>query len=667
MTTDFENELRDLFREKAEEAPLATPAMPASAPPHVLRRGRLHQVGTVLGSMVVVVVLILGSVAGLTRILGEGGDDRDTGNGGYDTFQRTATIEAFTVGSPSDWYLVNQWPASMLIAVEGSGGSSSKCVAVPSGEPVECDDNPAGATTSSPIPVPHGLPMLQLSNVDLGLEKIACRDGLRADAAVLYVGYIQPGIDPIAPDLNPFPPGPGMPPPTEGPCGRGSYAEFTVNRHSMFVWVGIGSDASGADREAVEASYEMMSAIPDWEPQPPDQTTPAYVIAGGTSEAAEDWRLELRSGEPNPVITLERSGGASVSALLDDVLFGSSYEPELTDPIFGAIAKAATGVEFRPGTENTFLDLGQSPVAGTIAPIPPTMGAFDFDVFFIDPPEGYADLGGHVIALGVEMPSVEPPPVGEARDEVVELSGTFLDQSWRVRFTGAFADATACIRARTGDANGWGGELCPRPLETSLSGDQPSLHVLSSDFALVVGSVPPEVAEIRFTSENGSNSPSQFQCQMGPVGWTDPDRRVCAIALPPQDGGIFEYLDSEGNVLFEDGMGWGTAEPELAGLTVVQPVHGGSYWAVYAWVGAPGSLEADDVSAQLLAEFGIEAFLRDLACDDGAAEALGTDAEQGIGVYFETEDEAKAFAQQAGLLGHDADPVIAHVTTYCLD
>ena len=78
MTTDFENELRDLFREKAGEAPLATPTLPASAPQQVLRRGRLHQVGTVLGSAVVVVALIVGSVAGLTRILGEGDDSSGT-------------------------------------------------------------------------------------------------------------------------------------------------------------------------------------------------------------------------------------------------------------------------------------------------------------------------------------------------------------------------------------------------------------------------------------------------------------------------------------------------------------------------------------------------------------------------------------------------------------
>jgi hypothetical protein len=663
MTTDFENELRDLFREKAGEAPLATPAMPASAPRQVLRRGRLHQVGTVLGSAAIVVALILGSVAGLTRILGEGEDDRDVGDSGYEVFRRTATVEAFTVGSPSDWFLVNQWPLSMLIAVEGSGGSSSSCVAV--GDVVQgCDDTVEEA--SSPIPVPHGLPMLQLSNVDLGLATNACGDGLPPDGAALYVALDHDAaISGIAdPSIQEFPPGIGLPQQGDGPCGPGRYAHFTVNGERFFAWIGVGSAVSDEDRETVETSYEMMSAIPDWELAPPEQTSPAYVLAGGTSESGEVWRLELRPGESNVGLTL--AGGAEHPGIGPFTVPSVTVEWTGTDPIFGAITKTASGVEFRPGGENDSLDLGGSPVPGTIMPVPQSLGSFDFDLFFIDPPAGHGELGGHVIALGVEMPSEGPPPVSEPRDEVVELSGTFLEQSWTVRFTGAFADETACIRARSGDANGWGGELCPRPLGTSLAGDQPSLHVLSSDFALIAGSVPPEVAEIRFTSDTGSTTPSQFQCQMGPVGWTDPDRKVCAIALPAQDGGIFEYLDAQGNVVFEDGMGWSAVELEEPTPTPVDPIHGGTYWAVYPWVGAPGDREADDVSAWLLQEFGIEAFPGDLACDQGAAETLGTDAEQGIGVYFETDEEANEFASQAGLLDHTRR-VIAHVTTYCLD
>jgi hypothetical protein len=663
MSTDFENELRDLFREKAAEAPLATPSLPASAPQQVLRRGRLHQVGTVLGSAVVVVALIVGSVAGLTRVLGEGDDQ--VGNADYEVFQRLTSIEAFTLGSPSDWFLVNEWPSSMLIAVEGSGGSSSACVAVPGDVVEECDDTSTDQT-SSPIPVPYGLPMLQLSNVDLGLSSNVCRDGLPDDGVAMYLA-VTPNTH--ASFLEPFPPGPmpGMPAPSsEGLCGPGSYSSFTVNGTPMFAWVGWGNGSSEEDRNIVQTTYENMYADDAWEPTQPNHVTPAYVVAGDATEEGETWRLELRPGDPNPEVTLEHSDRPAASVTLDEVLSSSSYDPELTDPIFGAIAKAATGVEFRPGTETTFLDLGQTPVAGTIAPIPPTMGAFDFDVFFIDPPADYADLGGHVIALGIDE-GITPSPtsIAEPRDEFVELSGTFEGKPWTVRFVGGFAEGTACMEARIVDG---AGELCPRPIATSLAGNQPSLHGWNTDaLYLLAGSVPLQVVEMRLIEDDGTVVPSQSRCAMGPTGWTDPDRKVCAIALPSGGSGTLLYFDADGEVIFEDGIGWGTAEPEAPVPTPVDPVHGGTYWAVYPWLGAAGSPEADDVSAWLLQEFGIEAFPGDLSCDDGAAEALGTDAPQGIGVYFETEDEANAFADQAGLLGHEGDPVIARVTTYCLD
>jgi hypothetical protein len=668
MSTDFENELRDLLREKAGEAPLATPSLPASAPRQVLRRGRLHQVGTVLGSAAVVVALIVGSVAGLTRILGEGPDAFDTG--GYEVFQRTATIEAFTVTSPSDWYLVNQWPLSMVIAVEGSGGSSSACVAVPGNVVQECNDTP-GEVTSSPIPVPYGLPMFQLSNVDLGVDTNACEEGVPDEGVALYVALdYDRAIAGIAdPSIGRWPAELEEPGAAGGACGAGRYAHFTVNGEPFFAWLGTGEGVSEEDRTAVETSFETMSAIPDWTPSPPDQTTPGYVIAGGASESGESWRLELRPGSPNLDLSLARADRALVRLPLDEALSGSSFEPDPTDPIFGAIVKRATGVEFRPGEENVYLDLGESPVAGTIVPLPPSLGAADFDLFFIDPPEGYADLGGHVIALGLAEPSAEPsvsaPPVAEARGDEVVLSGAYDDQPWLVRFTGAFAEGTACIHVtivRPSEPN------CHEHVDTTLAGDQPWTDSWTADtLHLQVISVVSEVVELRFTSDDDLLVPWEFQCAMGPLGWTDPDRRVCVIALPPDGSGTLEFLDAKRRVLFGNGMGWGAAEPEVAGPVPVDPVHGGTYWAVYPWLGSPGSPEADDVSAQLLAEFRIEAFPGDLACDEGAAAALGTDAEQGIGVYFETEDEASAFALQAGLLGHEGDPLIARVTTYCLD
>ena len=123
MTTDIENELRELFRDKAGEAPLAMPSTPAAAPPQVLRRGRRRQVATVVGAAAVVALLLVGSIAGVQGLLGRGPEPVPTGD--YTVFQRTATVEAFTVTSPSDWYLVNKWPLSLQIAVQGTSGSSS--------------------------------------------------------------------------------------------------------------------------------------------------------------------------------------------------------------------------------------------------------------------------------------------------------------------------------------------------------------------------------------------------------------------------------------------------------------------------------------------------------------------------------------------------------------
>jgi hypothetical protein len=88
---------------------------------------------------------------------------------------------------------------------------------------------------------------------------------------------------------------------------------------------------------------------------------------------------------------------------------------------------------------------------------------------------------------------------------------------------------------------------------------------------------------------------------------------------------------------------------------------------VYPWLGAVGGPESNAVVGQLFADFGIQASQGDLNCDVGAREALVTDAQWAVAVYFETEQEANRFADQAGLLGHEAGPVVAHVTTYCLD
>ena len=556
MTTDMERELRELFREKAGEAPLATFSAPTAAPQEVLRRGRRRQIGTVLGSAAIVLVLIVGSVAGLNAVLRGEGDPYTTGD--YQVFERTATIEAFTVTSPSDWFLVNDWPLSTQLAV-GSGSSSGECTAAAPGagqpSPV-CTSSEQSPQEQSPQveALPHGLPMFQLSNVDVGLNTVSCGQDLSANAAVLYVGldYQRAIFGAKDPSIGSWPVGLREPEAAGGPCGAGRYATFSVNGEPFFAWVGFGVDVTDADRSTALAAYESMIVDDAWKPVPPNQLTPGYVIAGGVTQAGDDWRLELRPSQVNVRFSLVGGAGAG-TAQSDFVVPRSVIEWAATDPIFGAITKQTSAVEFRGKDDPSVA------IAGTIVPLPPSM-PFDFDLFFI---EGTTGIDGEAVALGPGGEVIEGnSSIGRLLEHAVRLDGSLLGHDWSVRFIGAFSDRTACMRSKIADADG---ELCPRPLETSLAGDQPSLHSWVTDhLAVFAGSVPLDVAELRFTSDDGTDPPQQFRCQVGPSGWTDPLKNVCAIALPPEGSGTLQYLDANGVVLFEEGNGWGSATPASA-------------------------------------------------------------------------------------------------------
>ena len=97
--------------------------------------------------------------------------------------------------------------------------------------------------------------------------------------------------------------------------------------------------------------------------------------------------------------------------------------------------------------------------------------------------------------------------------------------------------------------------------------------------------------------------------------------------------------------------------------------HGGTTWGVYLAVApqdegidAPALVEAEDQAAA----DGYDALVLDLACDQGAAEALGLDVDAPLyaaAIYFATEEEAVLFEQlyRPEVLGH------AQVATYCMD
>lgn len=108
--------------------------------------------------------------------------------------------------------------------------------------------------------------------------------------------------------------------------------------------------------------------------------------------------------------------------------------------------------------------------------------------------------------------------------------------------------------------------------------------------------------------------------------------------------------------------------PEPSPESTPEPVvaeHGGTYWGVYLAVG--GGPDLEDAIAYLTTErglrFGSEFSIGDLSCDTGAAEALGAEGPMRVAVYFETQQDAEAWADTL-----PGPPVgIAEVQTLCLD
>jgi hypothetical protein len=198
----------------------------------------------------------------------------------------------------------------------------------------------------------------------------------------------------------------------------------------------------------------------------------------------------------------------------------------------------------------------------------------------------FAIAAGSVAGLGALLrgPGVSPdvgsasPTVEAPRSGTVDLEGTFRGAPWSVRFSGSFADTTACIET-TIDDRGFD-PLCLKRLRLSLAGAGPSLHSwLTRDAYVLAGSVPPDIAQVAFVGDDGTTFPAS-PCRLGPSGWTDPDKAVCAIALPPQGIGTLRYLDAAGDVVSKESIAWHTAAEESN---------------EYAWTNENGTITASGV------------------------------------------------------------------------
>ena len=279
---DLERDLHELFRDKAD----SVDAAPA-APTDVLRRGRRRQVRTALATglaAIAAVAVVVAVAAGLTG----GPAPAPVTNPSYG--ERTATIHGITVTASAGWTLIDDWPLASLLPT-----TSETCSFSATGSPV--GPSPAGAGTSSeppaqpsssctaePLPLPAGIPVLQLANFGLPLDGTLCHVGdlrpidLPADGVAAYVAAFPQGM--TTKDFL-------------AACPGGQTITTFADRGVTTAYAAvslIGPDASPGDAATVERFMNSLGGLR----VPTDQpalTSPGYVVAAGV-DGGTAWRLE---------------------------------------------------------------------------------------------------------------------------------------------------------------------------------------------------------------------------------------------------------------------------------------------------------------------------------------------------------------------------------------
>jgi hypothetical protein len=488
---DVEHDLRDLFDRKASSVGGVAPRLPDA----VRKRSRRREIGTALVSGLTVLALVVGSVA-VVRSLDVGGRDRtvvDDPWAGYQVFERTATIETITLTSPSDWYLVNQWPLSAGTVADNDPGSQSCEISIPPGQESAAEACQGKGVDSARDGSPTVLPLALLSATDLGLGTSPCLDGgvdLTSDEALLEVAIDREAVDRMesGEDLGlPAWPVPFDEAVTPGPCGEGRYARFQVGRYPYVAFLGAGPSATEADRAALISLASDMHVDPQAFVQGTRERLPAYVVAGGES-AAGSWRLELRPSSGKDGLPSISLGVVSAEGTvgLGDVVLDDEHPIEQAggDPVFGAVVEDATGVALR-------LEEGTPPIPAQVVPLPPSM-PFGFDLFFAS---NDADIAA------VAVPIFE----GQETTDSVAISDTVTRQvlaegpSWLLVLESRDQQDLIWFEARGED------RFAPLPVRPTPRGRIGRWQVsgIEDEQLLVYGLVAPDIDRLRLTTDDG--------------------------------------------------------------------------------------------------------------------------------------------------------------------
>jgi hypothetical protein len=541
---DLEHDLRELLQRKAGEARAST-----GAPQGVMARGHRRQVGTVIVSLLTTGLLVVASVAGIRGLLRA--DHVETPGGPRRApFTRTATIEGITVTSPSDWALIDEWPLARSTVTSSGSSCSGTATVGPDGGTSNSRQTCSREAKPTPASVPAGLPVLQLTSSDLGLGTSICGSGAAGGDSATAGLYVAIDVD--AMQRGDFHPGePGTLDPnaatTSGPCGMGHYATFATTGAVYFAFVSFGSSAPPETIRALVDAFDSMK-VASVQLQGSPESTPGYVVAGGTSATGDEWRLEVRPTAANVDMELTTAAGGA-SGVAD---FGVPNTANLQvsggagSILFGAVTKEATGVELRPD--------GAGPtVQGTIFSLPASIGA-PFDGFFLDSGGGVVGRrSGQVVAVGPDGDLPEPANGGAAEPSGSVVTTGPTPEPGEVRATARGLGETATIRIYR-DANGYCLEFAGSSSGTASCGsqpfksDRPYLSLTRPAAAKGVwlsGIVPAHVETVRVVADDGRR---WVQDLSGPAKAPNlGDVQLVLAALSGSRG--------TGTIHFEDGKG----------------------------------------------------------------------------------------------------------------
>lgn len=312
------------------------------------------------------------------------------------------TVNGVELTHPGGWTVVDLWPLARSIASW---------------------PEPLGGAIDLPEDTPErgGLPLVQLSNVDLGLDS-ACGVSLAGDEAVLYIAEnggpyrVTEGGVPIWPhELVP----------DEGPCGEGWYAYRqasepeeggTTSVTPYLVFAGFGPDVTEVDRDAIFRAFDSMTLTNFDDLRPPAASAaPTYVLPDQAAppEATQAQPQEthlVASGNADDgawqILTYEldvvTSGGAVRTWCLDFDGEGLEEEPadelricstnSLSEPI-GAIMYVP---DFRGGDALMFGEVRADVAAVEVAFPGGLLGAVDASV---TPPAAPQSRAGEFVAI----------------------------------------------------------------------------------------------------------------------------------------------------------------------------------------------------------------------------------------------------------------------------